>query len=103
MLIKLKICLTLLTVLFYLCVHVRCNNIKIDPVIAKELKLKKMENLLTLFRVLNNVEAKIRSGQLNELNFFEKWIIALLVKRSRETMKKLYSDQKQFWTFRQGM
>ena len=100
--IKLKILLTLLTVLFYLCIHVRCDTMKIDPVIANELQFKKVENLLTLFRVVNNVEAKIRNGKLNELNFFEKWIIALLVKRSRETMKKLYSDQKQFWTFRQG-
>ena len=93
--IKSQILLTLLTVLFYLCIHVRSNTIKIDPVIANELKFKKVENLLTLFMVVNNVEAKIRSGKLNELNFFEKWIIELLVKRSRETMKK------QFWTFRQ--
>jgi hypothetical protein len=102
MLIKLQIFLSLITVFFYLYGYVRCETMKIDPMIAKELKLKKMENLLTLFRVVNNVEAKIRNGKLDELNFFEKWIIALLVKRSRETMKKLYSDQKQFWTFRQG-
>ena len=99
---ELKTFISLLISLLYLFVSVKCGSNQINPIIANELNFRKVENLITLFSVVNNVETKIRSGKLDEINFFEKWIIELLVKRSRAINNQLYSDQKTFWTFRQG-
>jgi hypothetical protein len=59
------------------------------------------KNLITLLKILNDLDTKLQNNQLNEINFFEKWIVTLLVKFIHEK-NKMHSNQNHFWTFRQG-
>ena len=79
---------------------VSIGDVHVQAVLS-EINFNNPKSLITFLKVINDVERKLQNNQINEINFFEKWIFTLL--RKFILMKQqTHSDQNHFWTFRQG-
>ena len=52
-----------------------CASVVYSQATLNGLNFNDPNNLITLLKILNDLDTKLQNNQLNEINFFEKWIL----------------------------